>query len=322
MKLPKGMFQRGPSYYVRLFDGARDKWVSLGRDLEEAKTRLKKLRAGEPMMPRVTVSRACEMWLESYVRNARNPKGQRLARVRSQKYLVPKFGDRLLGKVSCEDLRAYRLWLEDRGISLQTVVHVLADAGCFFAWAEDAGLIDRSPVPRRLLPRIQERPPVPLSEDEARAVMAIPEPYGFVVRLGLGTGLRWGELCRAQASQVERGLLVVSHTKSGRVRRVPLSLDLLREVRSRVGRLVAFSVNNPGTFSRRVRKLSGVERYHVHLMRHTFACRWLERGGSLPALQQVLGHASVTTTQRYGRLSEEAVRREAETVAGSVAADR
>jgi len=49
---------------------------------------------------------------------------------------------------------------------------------------------------------------------------------------------------------------------------------------------------------------------------------WLERGGSLAALQQILGHASVVTTQRYARLSDEHVRAEAERIAGQAAAGR
>ncbi len=141
----------------------------------------------------------------------------------------------------------------------------------------------------------------------------MPEPHGFVVRLALGTGLRWGELTRAQASDVEGGMLVVSQTKSGKVRRVPLAPELLREVRGRVGRLVGYSWKSPGSFAKAVRKATGIEGFHVHQLRHTFACQWIERGGSLAALQQILGHASVVTTQRYARLSDEAVRREAET---------
>jgi len=63
-----------------------------------------------------------------------------------------------------------------------------------------------------------------------------------------------------------------------------------------------------------VRRYSGVATFHAHQLRHTFACRWLERGGSLAALQQMLGHSPIVTTQSYARISDEMVRREVETL--------
>ena len=68
---------------------------------------------------------------------------------------------------------------------------------------------------------------------------------------------------------------------------------------------------SPGLFAKPVKRLTGIEDFHVHRMRHSFACSWCEQGGNLAALQQVLGHASIETTQRYARLSDEAVMREA-----------
>ena len=127
------------------------------------------------------------------------------------------------------------------------------------------------------------------------------------------------------------GVLVVSETKSGKVRRVPLSPELLREIRGRVGRLLPFKSTDSWRFNLQVRRLSGIKRFHAHMMRHTFGCWFLEQDGtSLPALQQVLGHATITTTQKYARLSDEVVKEQmqrawrgqtvAETVAGGGAA--
>ncbi len=91
---------------------------------------------------------------------------------------------------------------------------------------------------------------------------------------------------------------------------MPLSQELQAELRLRVGRLLPF--RSSWGFTRQVRRHSGVEGFHPHQLRHTFACRWLESGRRLEALQHVLGHATIVMTQRHGRLSDEYVRREAE----------
>ncbi len=313
-KLPRNLVQRKgrAGYYFRKKFHGRDVWVALGTDLSEARDQLRKLQRQE-RMPRadVTVVRAAQHWLTQYVATARNEKQQVMAASRVRKYIDPFFGAMLLQRVTREDLRSYRLWLEKHEIKANTVGHILADVRCFLNWAEDAGLVDRSPFPRRIMPRIQERPPDRLTDEEAEMLRALPEPHGFVCRLALGTGLRWGELTRVQASDLERGMLTVHQTKSGKMRRVPLAPELLVEVKRRVGRLVGYSVLSPGSFAAAVRRATCITRFHAHQMRHTFACQWLERGGSLAALQQILGHASIETTQRYGRISDDVVQREA-----------
>ncbi|OFV84298.1 MAG: hypothetical protein A2W26_02975 [Acidobacteria bacterium RBG_16_64_8] len=307
------MVRRGRSFYYRVRHGGRSVRISLGPDYAEAYRRFRLLKEqGIPQRSEVTVELAAREWFRTYVPNARGAYGVKQTDARLRHFLEPFMGHLVLHKAGPQDLRAYRVWLEKRGLSPATVKHVLSDARCFFNWAEGAGYIARSPFPKRIMPRIQERPPDRLSDDEVAGVSAIPDPYGFVVRLALRTGLRWGELTRLQSTDVKDGVLTVHQTKSGKVRRVPLSPALRPELRNRIGKLVPFS--SPGQFNTRVRILSGVWRFHVHQLRHTFACRWLEAGGSLPALQQILGHSSIVTTQRYGRLSDEAVREQAQEV--------
>ncbi len=319
-KLPAGMFKRaGRGYYTRRRDNGRDRWISLGKDFDVASRKLREFDRRDLPLVQITVREAAKRWLESYIATNRSAKCQKDAAQRVRDYLEPQLGYRQLGRVTKDDLRAYRLWLEKRDLGVLSVRHILADARCMLRWAEDSGWIDRAPVPRKLLPPVQERPPDRLTDSEVEAILSVPEPYAFVVRLGLGTGLRWGELQRACHTNLEvtrggdgfeQGTLVVAHTKSWKVRRVPLTRALYRELRSRIG--LFLPIQNPWGFARMVRRFSEVKRFHAHQMRHTFACRWIEAGGSLAALQQMLGHSSVVTTQRYARISDDMVRREVE----------
>jgi integrase len=272
-KLPVGIYRRRgrPGYYLRLYRGGKETRHALGEDYTKALEKADELRATHGTLPRceVTVAQAATRWMETYVKMQRTEKGQRLAAQRVRDFLVPFMGSVVVHRVQGQDVREYRLWLERRTkLKLGTVGHVLSDCRCLLSWCEDAGLVERSPFPRRVMPRLQERPPDRVTDEEADSMRALPEPWGFVCRLGLGTGLRWGELCRAQASDVERGFLLVHHTKSRKVRRVPLADDLLAEVRSRVGRLVPFAERSPGSFAAAVRRHAGMPRFHVHQMRH------------------------------------------------------
>jgi len=313
-KLPKNMVRRGKVFYLRQVINGRLMRVSLGTDYEEARRRLRSLKTSGVPETTLTVAQAAERWLESHVATNRREEDRPLAAQRVRDYLVPHLGHLLLHRLTREQIRSYRLWLDETGLSAQSVRHLLSDLRCMLNWCADAGLISASSFPRRILPKIQERPPDRLTDDELAAVCDLEDPYGFICRLLASTGLRWGEAVRAQASDIQCGVLVVHQTKSGKVRRVPLPDELQAELRGRVGRLVPL-INAQG-FADRVRSRTGLAGFHAHQLRHTFACRWLEAGGSLAALQEILGHASIVTTQRYGRLGEAHVQAEASRIQG------
>jgi integrase len=92
---------------------------------------------------------------------------------------------------------------------------------------------------------------------------------------------------------------------------VPLSPELLAEIAQGDHRLVYFAAGSPGSFSRTIRRYTGIPDFHVHRCRHTFAMRWLEAGGNLAVLQQILGHRDLSTTMRYARVTDELIEREA-----------
>jgi len=61
--------------------------------------------------------------------------------------------------------------------------------------------------------------------------------------------------------------------------------------------------------------VTGITDFHLHRCRHTFASLWLEAGGNLAVLQQILGHRDLSTTMRYARVTDDLLEREARRVA-------
>src|SRR5205085_10724788 len=129
-----------------------------------------------------------------------------------------------LRKLDGDHVREFRLMLEGYWhLSPYTVTHVLSDLRCFLRWAVSMGFLERSPFPPRVMPRIAEFAPRGLSDTEVATLIAVPGRSGFVLRFLLGSGLRWAEACRATRDDLRGALLEVGNTKSGRLRRVPLS---------------------------------------------------------------------------------------------------
>lgn len=141
-----------------------------------------------------------------------------------------------------------------------------------------------------------------------------------VIELLYGSGLRVSELCSLDVDSINiKQLAVLVMGKGGKERRVPVgepSLVALKQwvaLRTEVvasPSTVALFVNTRGTRlgTRDVRRIIDARSLaptHPHALRHTFATHLLDNGADLRAVQELLGHADVATTQRYTHVSKE-----------------
>jgi integrase len=343
------LYLRGGTWYARLYENGAERRVSLKtRSYQEAVRRRDRVAGGRPLEDRplgitsAAPSRSLQelgrAWLRTYVASARNEQNAKLAAARFDRYAVTFFGASTpVSNITRLSLEEYRVWVQarrktvrrkiggeireeqgPRRLAVQSVRHVLSDMRAFLLWCHEHGEIRESPLPRRFLPRAPESAPQGFTVDVAAKLRGMPGELGFTLRFLLGTGIRWSEASRARRDHVDRtGMLTISQTKNGRVRRVRLPPAVLQEIESRVGRLIPFA--SSGSFTRAVRRLSGVADFRVHRCRHHYATSWLERGGNLEALKIVLGHSSLAMTERYAKPTEAFAAQEAARIRGGAA---
>ena len=179
-------------------------------------------------------------------------------------------------------------------------------------------------------PRVDLPPPRALPEaDETRlaaAIRGLPLSWRTLFTLALDTGLRAGELTGLRVRDLEwapgsEGLRVLG--KGSRWREVPLlpgmaCRPLLRRVAAgKPGEVFLFPGRAGGRLTvRAVEKRfaalcerADIDGGRVHDLRHTCATRLVNKGTDILAVQRLLGHSSVQTTQRYGRLGDREHRR-------------
>ena len=194
----------------------------------------------------------------------------------------------------------------------------------FFRWLAREGEVAINPATGLRSPRVTRKLPEVLDADEMTALVEVPTGDPEAVRdralfeLLYSSGLRVSELCgvRWRDLDAEGGLLRVTG-KGSKTRIVPVgakaleALAVLREqdacedadplVRSRGGKPLT-----PNGVRARLKKRAqeqGVwKRVYPHLMRHSCASHLLESSGDLRAVQELLGHADIATTQIYTHL--------------------
>jgi site-specific recombinase XerD len=237
--------------------------------------------------------------------------------------------------VTRRDLRGYLAQLDRTGYARRTTARKASVLRRYFHWAQRTGRIQHDPsaalsaprgtatLPRVLTaseldglveggPRSEDRPEIELRD---RAV----------VELLYGSGLRVSELCGLRRSDLSGPAGTISvWGKGDKQRRVPISEPAAAALASWIsdGRPALVTESTPDDrifLNRRGKALSprDVRRLldrrsptptHPHALRHTFATHLLDGGADLRAVQELLGHADLATTQIYTRVSRERMR--------------
>ena len=235
-------------------------------------------------------------------------------------------------------LRRWLAHLSTRGYARSSIARKAAAARTFYAWAERRGLVATDPAHRLKAPAPVNRLPTVLKASEASALVEAPgeDPFGVrdraMLELLYGSGLRVAELCALDVDDVDLTAQRVRVTGKGSKQRIVPMGDLATDAVGRYldvarpailaqdphlgpsSRPQALFVNRrcDPVSTRGVRAV--VERYRgalppgrsvsPHTLRHSYATHLLEGGADLRVVQELLGHASPSTTQRYTHVSK------------------
>ncbi|MEM1361367.1 MAG: tyrosine recombinase XerC [Pseudomonadota bacterium] len=241
-------------------------------------------------------------------------------------------GPNSLKSLTLTDMRAWMARERARGISARSLSRQLSAVKSFFSWWSDRDSFDASVVLSVRNPRFNRKLPRPVSEDAAKALI---DTIGLqsretwvsardeaLITLLYGCGLRISEALGLQAEAAPLNETLRITGKGGKERLVPV-LPIARDMVERYRRLCPMELTRGTPLFRGVQgqrlsqsvvqKAMRQTRMQLglpasatpHALRHSFATHLLSRGGDLRAIQELLGHASLSTTEAYTSVDTE-----------------
>jgi site-specific recombinase XerD len=230
-------------------------------------------------------------------------------------------------------LRRYLSYLATRRYSRRTIARRASALRRYFGWLLRSGLVVTDPSHGLSAPKGDGRLPTVLRRSDLEVLLTPPAGDDdavavrdqAVIELLYGSGLRVAELCGLGAGDIDlRRRQLVVWGKGSKQRQVPMSepaADALGEWLSRARPVLSRPESPPDALfvNRRGRRLTprDVRRIldrraasptHPHALRHTYATHLLDGGADLRAVQELLGHADLATTQLYTHVSKERLR--------------
>jgi integrase/recombinase XerC len=242
-----------------------------------------------------------------------------------------------LKEVNRHTLRDYMSYLMEQGIVKRSIARKLSAIRSFYRYLIREGTISASPVAATTSPKLDKRLPSFLTPEEIRKLLEAPDlttPQGqrgrALLELLYASGLRVSELVNLNLAHVNldtREALV--HGKGSKERVVlmgkPAADALSNYIRQGRTKLLdkktgnALFINRYGTriTERSIQRMleeytnkAGIDRrVHPHMLRHTFATHMLDGGADLRVVQELLGHADLSSTQIYTHVTKSRARK-------------
>ena len=219
-------------------------------------------------------------------------------------------------------LRNYYASLSGEGLSSNSTQTYVRALRTFLSFCYQQDYIELDLSKKFKLPRAQRKEIDVLSDQEInRLLSCFNVKYLLHMRnycicaLMLDSGLRMNEVVtlRLSMTKLVEGYVIVDG-KGNKQRVVPLGMSTRKMLRRYIARrpaiadtdfvflqsnLEPITINTVKQLFQKLKKRAGIPRIHAHLLRHTFATRYLENGGDMYALQQILGHTSLEMVKKY-----------------------
>jgi len=219
-------------------------------------------------------------------------------------------------------LRSF-LFQVGRGRSSATLARHVSALKSLYRWLLRIGAVEESVAEGLQAPRVGRHLPRVLATHQTEAILDGPSPLPVqdraMIEVLYGAGLRVAELSALDIADVDlqTRMVTVRRGKGGKERRVPVGPPAVQAVRAWLEERGAASdpalfLNargrriGPRTVRRIVRRAgthAGVIGAHPHALRHSYATHLLDAGADLRGIQELLGHSSLSTTQRYTHVS-------------------
>ncbi|WP_416898858.1 MAG: tyrosine recombinase XerC [Minwuia sp.] len=243
------------------------------------------------------------------------------------------------------DIRAWLASRRARGVSAASNARALSAIRSFFRRMKQLGRLDNAAALSITPPKTPRRAPKPVSPEMALGIVDAPLEAGdgwqglrdrAVLMLLYGAGLRISEALALTVADAPLGRALAVTGKGGKTRRVPVLPAIAEAVEAyraacpfdeRPDRALFLGARGgplrPEIVQAEIRRLRGAlglpETVTPHALRHSFATHLLGGGADLRAIQELLGHASLSTTQVYTDVDAEALYRTYETARPAIA---